>query len=69
MFLKVSPTKGVSRFCIKGKVSPQYVCPFEIFERIGVITYRLALPLALDKVNNVFHVSMLQKCDQSRLDR
>ena len=62
MFLKVSPAKGVCRFGIKGKLSPRYVRPFEILERIGVVAYRLALPLSLDKVHNVFHVSMLRKC-------
>ena len=62
MFLKVSPTKGVRRFGIKGKLSPRYVGPFEILERIGVVAYRLALPPSLDKVHNVFHVSMLRKC-------
>ena len=62
VFLKVSPTKGVRRFGIKGKLSPRYVGPFEILERIGVVAYRLALPPSLDKVHNVFHVSMLRKC-------
>ena len=62
VFLKVSPMKGVRRFGIKGKLSPRYVGPFEILERIGVVAYRLALPPSLDKVHNVFHVSMLRKC-------
>ena len=62
VFLKVSPTKGVRRFGIKGKLSPRFVGPFEILERIGVVAYRLALPPSLDKVHNVFHVSMLRKC-------
>ena len=62
MFLKVSLTKGVRQFGIKGKLSPRYVGPFEILERIGVVAYRLALPPLLDKVHNIFHVSMLRKC-------
>ena len=62
VFLKVSPTKGIRRFGIKGKLSPHYIGPFEILERIGVVAYRLALPPSLDKVHNVFHVSMLRKC-------
>ena len=61
VFLKVSPTKGVHRFGIKGKLSPRFIGPFEIFERIGVVAYRLALPPSLDKVHNIFHVSMLRK--------
>ena len=62
VFLKVSSTKGVHRFEIKGKLSPCYVGPFEILERIVVVAYRLTLPPSLDKVHNVFHVSMLKKC-------
>ena len=61
VFLKVSPTKSVRRFGIKGKLSPRFVGPFETLERIGVVAYRLALPPSLDKVHNVFHVSMLKK--------
>ena len=63
VFLKVSPTKGGRRFEIKkGKLSPRYVGPFEILERIGVVAYRLALPPSLDKIHNGFHVLMLRKC-------
>ncbi|XP_054812274.1 uncharacterized protein LOC129313304 [Prosopis cineraria] len=43
LFLKVSPMKGVMRFGKKGKLSPRYVDPFEILERIGAVAYRLAL--------------------------
>ncbi len=35
--------------------------PFEILERVGPVAYRLALPPNLDRVHNVFHVSMLRK--------
>ncbi|GKF61869.1 hypothetical protein Tco_0181923 [Tanacetum coccineum] len=35
VFLKVSPTHGVRRFCIKGKLSPRFIGPFEIFDRVG----------------------------------
>jgi hypothetical protein len=61
VFLKVSPWKGVQRFGIKGKLSPKYVGPFEMLERIGACAYRLALPPNLDRVHNVFHVSQLRK--------
>ncbi|KAL5564595.1 hypothetical protein UlMin_027759 [Ulmus minor] len=61
IFLKVAPMKGVMRFGKKGKLSPRYIRPFEILERIGKVTYRLALPPELSVVHNVFHVSMLRK--------
>lgn len=61
MFLKIRPRRGVIRFRKKGKLSPRYIGPFEILERIGEMTYRLALPPQLDRVHNVFHVSMLRK--------
>ena len=61
VFLKVSPTKGVYRFGIRGKLSPRYIGPFEILERVGQVAYRLALPPMLASVHNVFHVSMLRK--------
>ncbi|KAL5546723.1 hypothetical protein UlMin_006410 [Ulmus minor] len=61
VFLKVAPMKGVMRFRKKGKLSPRYIGPFKILERIGKVAYRLALPPYLSSVHNVFHVSMLRK--------
>ncbi|GKV43664.1 hypothetical protein SLEP1_g50928 [Rubroshorea leprosula] len=61
VFLKVSPTKGVYRFGLKGKLSPRYIGPFEILERVGEVAYRIALPPELSNVHNVFHVSVLRK--------
>jgi hypothetical protein len=60
-FVKISPTKSVFRFGKKEKLSPRYVRPFEILERIGETTYRIALPLQYAQIQNVFHVSMLRK--------
>ena len=42
-------------------MSPRYIGPFEILERVGNVAYRLALPQELAYVHNVFHVSMLKK--------
>ncbi|GKV48019.1 hypothetical protein SLEP1_g54860 [Rubroshorea leprosula] len=61
VFLKVSPTKGVYRFGLKGKLSLRYIGPFEILERVGEVAYRIALPPELSNVHNVFHVSVLRK--------
>ena len=61
VFLKLSPWKGVVRFGKRGKLSPHYIGPFEIVERIGSVAYRLDLPEELSRVHNVFHISMLRK--------
>nr|BAL46523.1 hypothetical protein [Gentiana scabra x Gentiana triflora] len=62
VYLRASPMKGVKRFGQKGKLSPRYVGPFDIIERIGKLAYRLRLPESMSRVHNVFHVSMLKKC-------
>ena len=59
VFLKVSPTKGVVRFGVKGKLNPKYIGPFEVLERIGPVAYKLALPSSLAGVHDVFHMSLL----------
>ncbi|GJW40754.1 putative nucleotidyltransferase, ribonuclease H [Tanacetum coccineum] len=60
VFLKVSPCRGVRRFGLKGKLSPRFIGPFEILDRVGEVSYRLALPPQLSHVHNVFHVSLLR---------
>ena len=61
VFLKVSPWKKVMRFGKMGKLSPRFIGPYEVIEKWGPVAYRLALPLDLEKIHNVFHVSMLQR--------
>ncbi|EOY03266.1 Uncharacterized protein TCM_018051 [Theobroma cacao] len=61
VFFKVSPTKRVMRFGKKEKLSPRYIGPFEILERVRAIAYRLALPPDLSNIHPMFHVSMLRK--------
>ncbi|KAK6150506.1 hypothetical protein DH2020_015438 [Rehmannia glutinosa] len=61
VFLKVVPMKGVMRFGKKGKLSPRYIGPFRITERIGDVAYRLDLLASMSQIHDVFHVSMLRK--------
>ena len=62
VFLRISPWKGVLRFGKRGKLSPRYIGPYKIVERNGEVAYRLELPSDLDRIHDVFHVSMLRKC-------
>ena len=61
VFLKVSPWKKVMRFRKNGKLSPRFIGPYEVIEKVGPVAYRLALPLDLEKIHNVFHVSILRR--------
>jgi len=53
--------KGILRFGKKGNLSPRFIGPFEILEKIGQVAYQLSLPPDLSSVHPVFHVSMLRK--------
>ena len=61
VFLKVSPMKSMMRFGRKRKPSPRFLGPFETLERVGTLAYKVALPLGLSKIHNVFHVLTLRK--------
>jgi hypothetical protein len=61
IYLKVSPTKRVQRFGVKGKLAPRYIGPYEIIEVCGPVAYRIRLPDRFSAVHNVFHVTQLKK--------
>uniref|UniRef100_A0A8R7PHD5 Tf2-1-like SH3-like domain-containing protein n=1 Tax=Triticum urartu TaxID=4572 RepID=A0A8R7PHD5_TRIUA len=62
VYLRVSPTRGIKRFGVKGKLSPRYIGPFKILSQKETVAYELELPTQLFQVHNVFHVSQLRKC-------
>ena len=61
MFLRVTPRRGIARFGQRGKLTPRFIGPFDILERIGKVAYLLDLPPQIAGVHDVFHVSMLRK--------
>nr|GEZ93241.1 putative reverse transcriptase domain-containing protein [Tanacetum cinerariifolium] len=61
VMLKVSPWKGVICFGKHGKLSPRFIGPFKILERIGPVAYRVELPRELQGIHNTFHVLNLKK--------
>ena len=61
VFLKVSLWRKVLKFGKKRKLSPMFIGPYEVLDRIGPVAYQLALPPELSKLHDVFHVSMLWK--------
>ena len=61
VFFEVSPWRKILRFGKKRKLSLRFIGPYEILERIGLVAYRLVVPLELAKLYNVFHVSMLRR--------
>ena len=61
VFLRVNPVTGVGRALKCWKLTPRFVGPFEIVEKVGVVPYRIALPPSLSNLHEMFHVSQLRK--------
>ena len=59
--LKVSSWKGLIRFGRRGKLSPRFIGPFKVLQRIGNQAYKLELPEELESIHNTFHVCYLKK--------
>ena len=55
------PKRRVVRFDKREKLSPRFIGPFEILERVGTVAYRVALPPSMSGVHEVFYFSMLWK--------
>ncbi|KAK2362677.1 hypothetical protein QL285_087718 [Trifolium repens] len=61
VFLRVTPTTGVGRALKAKKLTPKFIGPYQILERVGKVAYRIALPPVLSLIHDVFHVSQLRK--------
>ncbi|GJW61792.1 hypothetical protein Tco_0111127 [Tanacetum coccineum] len=56
VLLNVSPWKGVVCFGKRSKLSPRYVGPFEIVERVGLVAYRLRIPQELIGIHDTLNL-------------
>ena len=56
----IKPHKSTIRFGKVARLSPRFIGPFKIIERIRLVAYRLALPPDLHKARNIFYVSVLR---------
>ncbi|GAU37339.1 hypothetical protein TSUD_395200 [Trifolium subterraneum] len=61
VFLRVTSTTGVGRTLKSKKLTSKFIGPYQISERIGKVAYRIALPITLSNLHDVFHVSQLRK--------
>jgi hypothetical protein len=68
VYLRVSPTKDMKRFGVKGKLAPRYIGLFPILEKCGPVSYKLDLPPSLAGVHDIFHMSQLKKCLKAPMD-
>ncbi|XP_058753209.1 uncharacterized protein LOC131626411 [Vicia villosa] len=61
VFLRVTLVTGVGRALKSKKLTPRFIGPYQISERVGTVAYRVALPPNLSNLHDVFHVSQLRK--------
>ncbi|XP_012461486.1 uncharacterized protein LOC105781494 [Gossypium raimondii] len=58
-FRRCLPRKKVLRFDSKDKLNPRFIGPYQVLRRVGLVAYQLELPPELDRIHDIFHVSML----------
>ncbi|XP_023753740.1 uncharacterized protein LOC111902097 [Lactuca sativa] len=61
VLLKVSPWKGIIRFGRIGKLSPRFIRPFKVLQRVGNQAYKLELQEELDDIHNTFYTCYFRK--------
>jgi hypothetical protein len=60
VFIRIRPNKSTIHFGKGTNLSPRFIGPFRIQEKIGSVAYCLVLPPHLHKNHNVFYVSVLR---------
>ncbi|XP_050917838.1 uncharacterized protein LOC127135065 [Lathyrus oleraceus] len=61
VFLRVTPVTGVGRVLKSRKLTSRFIGPYQIFEKVGDVAYRITLPPSLANLHYVFHVSQLRR--------
>ncbi|XP_058763320.1 uncharacterized protein LOC131636744 [Vicia villosa] len=61
VFLRVTLVTGVGRALKSKKLTPCFIGPYQISDRVGKVAYHVALPPNLANLHDVFHVSQLRK--------
>jgi hypothetical protein len=60
VFLEVKANRSSLKLGSCAKLAAKFCGPFEILERIGPVSYMIALPASMS-IHNAFHVSLLKK--------
>ncbi|XP_050897828.1 uncharacterized protein LOC127104701 [Lathyrus oleraceus] len=61
VYLRVTPVTGVGRALKSCKLTPCFIGPYQISEKVGDVAYRITLPPSLANLDDVFHVSQLRR--------
>ena len=64
VLLKISSMRGVLRLGRRSKLSPRYIGPYRVLEKVNPTAYRLELPAELGRMHDVFHVSQLRPFEE-----
>ena len=61
LFFRVTLITGIGRALKSQKITPRFVGPYQIAERIGELSYQITLSPSLVNLHDVFHVSQLRR--------
>lgn len=59
VFIRVTLYKHMIGFGRKVKLAPRYIILYDIVEQVYRVAYRLALPVDMDRIHDVFHFLLL----------